>query len=74
MFKIKKNKIIQISLFVIGSLILFFTYSDKKLQKSKPIISVETKSKIEKSWTQNGNDAFILSIWFEFKCNRYIKS
>ena len=75
MFKIKKNKIIQISLFVIGSLILFFTYSDKKLQKSKPIISVETKSKIEKSQkTQNGNDAFfdIEYSGFSLNGNRYI--
>ena len=75
MLNLKKNKIIQISLFIIGSLILFFTYSDKNLQKSKPIISIETKSKIEKSQkTQNGDDAFfdIEYSGFDLNGNRYI--
>ena len=75
MIKLKRNKIIQISLFIIGTLILFFTYSDKNLQKSKPIISIETKSKIEKSQkTQNGNDAFfdIEYSGFDLNGNRYI--
>ena len=59
MIKLKKNKIIQIFLFIIGTLILFFTYSDKNLKKSENIIPTETKAKLENSQSsKDGNDSF----------------
>jgi len=75
MIKLKKNKIIQISLFIIGTLILFFTYSDKKLKKSKIIIPTETKTKLENSQSsQDGSDTFynIEYSGFDLEGNRYV--
>ena len=75
MIKSKKNKIIQISLFIIGTLILFFTYSDKKLKKSKIIIPTETKTKLENSQSsQDGSDTFynIEYSGFDLEGNRYV--
>ena len=75
MIKLKKNKIIQISLFIIGTLILFFTYSDKKLKKSKIIIPTETKTKLENSQSsKDGSDTFynIEYSGFDLEGNRYV--
>tara|TARA_B000000532_G_scaffold233263_1_gene216725 strand:- start:41 stop:640 length:600 start_codon:yes stop_codon:yes gene_type:complete len=75
MIKLKKNRIIQISLFIIGTLILFFTYSDKKLKKSKIIIPTETKTKLENSQSsQDGSDTFynIEYSGFDLEGNRYV--
>ncbi len=75
MIKFKKNRIIQISLFIIGTLILFFTYSDKKLKKSKIIIPTETKTKLENSQSsQDGSDTFynIEYSGFDLEGNRYV--
>ena len=75
MIKLKKNKIIQISLFIIGTLILFFTYSGKKLNKSKIIIPTETKTKLENSQSsKDGSDTFynIEYSGFDLEGNRYV--
>ena len=75
MIKLKKNKIIQISLFIIGTLILFFTYSDKKLKKSKIIIPTETKNKLENlQSSKDGSDTFynIEYSGFDLEGNRYV--
>ena len=75
MIKLKKNKIIQISLFIIGSLILFFTYSEKKLKKSKIIIPTETKTKLENLQnSKDGSDTFynIEYSGFDLEGNRYV--
>ena len=75
MIKLKKNRIIQISLFIIGTLILFFTYSDKKLKKSKIIIPTETKTKLENSQSsKDGSDTFynIEYSGFDLEGNRYV--
>lgn len=75
MIKLKRNKIIQISLFIIGTLILFFTYSDKNLNKSKIIIPTETKTKLENSQSsKDGNDTFynIEYSGFDLEGNRYL--
>ena len=75
MIKFKKNRIIQISLFIIGTLILFFTYSDKKLKKSKIIIPTETKTKLENSQSsKDGSDTFynIEYSGFDLEGNRYV--
>ena len=75
MIKLKKNRIIQISLFIIGTLILFFTYSDKKLKKSKIIIPTETKTKLENSQSsRDGSDTFynIEYSGFDLEGNRYV--
>ena len=75
MIKLKKNKIVQISLFIIGTLILFFTYSDKNLKKSKNIIPTETKTKLENAQTsQIDSDSFfnIEYSGFDLEGNRYV--
>ena len=75
MIKLKRNKIIQISLFIIGTLILFFTYSDKNLNKSKIIIPTETKTKLENSQSsKDDNDTFynIEYSGFDLEGNRYL--
>ena len=75
MIKLKKNKIIQITLFIIGTLILFFTYSGKKLNKSKIIIPTETKTKLENSQSsKDGSDTFynIEYSGFDLEGNRYV--
>ena len=75
MIKFKKNRIIQISLFIIGTLILFFTYSDKKLKKSKIIIPTETKNKLENlQSSKDGSDTFynIEYSGFDLEGNRYV--
>ena len=75
MIKLKKNKIVQISLFIIGILILFFTYSDKNLKKSKNIIPTETKTKLENAQTsQIDSDSFfnIEYSGFDLEGNRYV--
>ncbi len=75
MIKLKKNRIIQISLFIIGTLILFFTYSDKKLKKSKIIIPTETKNKLENlQSSKDGSDTFynIEYSGFDLEGNRYV--
>ena len=73
--KLQRNKIVQISLFIIGTLILFFTYSEKNLKKSEIIIPSETKTKLEKSQSsQDGSDAFynIEYSGFDLEGNRYV--
>ena len=44
----KKLIIIQISLLIIGSLIILFTYSDLNLSDKEKIITTETQKRIER--------------------------
>ena len=57
----KRLIIIQISLLIIGSLIILFTYSDLKVIDKEKIITTETQKKIEdqlKNDTQDGDIFF----------------
>ena len=57
----KKLIIIQISLLLIGSLIIIFTYSDLEIKDKEKIITAETQKKIDerlKSDTQDGDIFF----------------
>jgi uncharacterized protein YijF (DUF1287 family) len=44
----KKLRLIQMSLLLVGSLIVFFTYLQKNKKSEESIISIETQEKIKK--------------------------
>ena len=57
----KKLIIIQVSLLLIGSLIILFTYSDLEVKDKEKIITAETQKKIDeqlKGDTQDGDIFF----------------
>ena len=57
----KKLIIIQISLLVIGSLIILFTYSDLNVSDKEKIITIETQNRIDdqlKNESQDGDIFF----------------
>ena len=72
----KKLVIIQISLLILGSFIIFFTYVGKKNISEEKIISEETQKKIEKqiSTQTDGDDVFfnIEYSGLDLTGNRYI--
>ena len=72
----KKLLIIQISLLILGSLIIFFTYVGKKNISEEKIISEETQKKIEKQInTQTVGDDVFFNIEYsglDLTGNRYI--
>ena len=72
----KKLKYIQLSLLILGSLIIFFTYWDKQKFIKEKIISSETEKKIEKQFaekTLEGDLFFNISYsGFDLAGNRYV--
>ena len=55
----RKLIIIQISLLLIGSLIILFTYSDLEVTDKEKIITTETQQKIEKQLKNDVKDGDI---------------
>ena len=53
----KKLKIIQISLFVLGSLVIFFTYFNKNKSSKDAIVPMETQEKIKKQIADQSQDS-----------------
>ena len=74
--RIKKLRIIQISLLVIGCMIIFFTYSQLSFSKKENIISQVNKEKIDKiSVNQEQNNDVFFNIEYsglDLAGNRYI--
>ena len=55
----KKLIIIQISLLIIGSLIILFTYSDLNLSDKEKIITTETQKRIDEQLKNESQDGDI---------------
>jgi len=53
----KKLKIIQISLFVLGSLVIFFTYFNKNKSSKDAIVPIETQEKVKKQIADQSQDS-----------------
>ncbi len=72
----KKLLLIQISLLFIGTLIIFFTYLQKKQNENKNIISEETQKKIELNLDKNKKNADVFYdvsyTGLDLSGNRYI--
>ena len=52
----KKLRLIQLGLFILGSIIVFYTYSDKGRPPNQEIISKETQEKIKKQITDQSEE------------------
>ena len=53
----KKLKIIQISLFVLGMLVIFFTYFNKNKSSKDAIVPIETQEKVKKQIADQSQDS-----------------
>ena len=56
MVRKKKLRLIQLGLFILGSIIVFYTYSDKGRPPNQEIISKETQEKIKKQITDQSEE------------------
>ena len=72
----KKLRIIQISLLILGTLIILFTYFQKKQSENRNIISEETQKKISDSLSKNNDDSDVFYdisyTGIDLSGNRYI--